>query len=197
MNKKILVSFLGFVLMGSVTAQVVGFPDVSENQWYYSYVMKIKDWNVVNGNEDGTFKPSNNINRAEFSKMIVRYDERVDKKIFDAIEDFKELKKEELNNEEEIRGIVPKDLPVVMHLDRDDYETPNVCPESWTEIAYGRIYEDVQNLNRRTCMIQKSCTSLVLRDRDKIPAVCPENWVEADFGRGRKKEQQRVCYICE
>ena len=197
MKKSILVfvvSVFGLVFMATVTARVLGFPDVSEDQWYYKYVMQIKDWNVVNGNDDGTFKPSANINRAEFSKMIVQYDKRVDKKISEAIENIPVPK---IENPPEPVLSETKNLPSIMHFDRDDSETPNLCPEGWKEVAYGRIYENTRSLNRRTCLTQKNCKSLVLRDRDKTPALCPAGWTEGDFGRGKQKENQRVCYICE
>ena len=196
MKIKILVSFLGFILLGTVSAQVLGFPDVSENQWYYKYVMQIKDWNVVNGNDDGTFKPSANINRAEFSKMLVRYDARVDGKISEAIKNISVSNSENKKNSETILS-KNKNLPSIMHFDRHDSQIPNLCPKNWEEISYGRIYENVKSLKRRTCLTQKNCKSLVLRDRDKIPALCPAGWTEADFGQGRQKENQRVCYICE
>ncbi len=189
MKRIILISLAGGILFSVGLAQVLGFPDVTEDQWFYPYVMTIKDWNIVNGNDDGTFKPSNNINRAEFSKMIVRYDERVDQKIFDAVS--------VIATSEALRPKIPVGMPVIMHFDRDDVEIPSLCPVGWDEVNYARIYEGTETLNRRTCMTKKVCTSLVLRDRDKLPALCPAGWSEGDFGRGRKKERVRTCFLCE
>lgn len=165
-------------------AQMVDFPDVQSDQWYYPFVMQIKDWNVVNGNDDGTFAPDRNINRAEFSKMIVRYDERVTSKIDEAILGIDFPEHESTN------------LPSFMHLDRDN-SVPKNCPDGWEEVQYGRIYENDNSLNRRTCMTDQACQVMGLRNRDVEPPDCPANWSEADFGRTDNREEQRVCYICQ
>lgn len=46
------------------------FPDVSEDAWFAPYVCAAKAYNIVQGYPDGTFKPSNVINRAESLKII-------------------------------------------------------------------------------------------------------------------------------
>lgn len=76
-----LISVVLSIFLSPISAQTSSFPDVLENQWFYEYVMTIKDWGIVEGNDDGTFAPARNINRAEFSKMLTLYDERVDQKI--------------------------------------------------------------------------------------------------------------------
>jgi len=47
------------------------FSDVPATHWAYEYVSSLTDKGVINGYEDGTFKPSNNITRAEFIKLMV------------------------------------------------------------------------------------------------------------------------------
>ncbi|MFC1810596.1 S-layer homology domain-containing protein [Patescibacteria group bacterium] len=47
------------------------FNDFDEEQWFTSYVCYAKDQNIINGYPDGTFKPANNINLAEASKILV------------------------------------------------------------------------------------------------------------------------------
>ena len=73
--------FLGLVLASLMTtivgASVASFPDVKSTDWFYDDVMNMVDWGVIEGNDDGTFKPGNNVNRAELSAMWNRYDERV------------------------------------------------------------------------------------------------------------------------
>ena len=46
------------------------FSDVVENEWYVCYVAKALELGIVNGYSDGTFKPGNTINTAEFLKMM-------------------------------------------------------------------------------------------------------------------------------
>jgi hypothetical protein len=47
------------------------FTDVSVNSTYYNALVYLKDAGVVSGYADGSFKPNNTINRAEFTKIIV------------------------------------------------------------------------------------------------------------------------------
>lgn len=46
------------------------FPDVSKDAWFAPFVCTAKAFNIVQGYPDGTFKPSNQINRAEAFKII-------------------------------------------------------------------------------------------------------------------------------
>ena len=71
----ILTSLLGFGVASASSA--ISFPDVDSTDWFYDDVMSMVDWGVIQGNDDGTFKPENNVNRAELSAMWNRYDERV------------------------------------------------------------------------------------------------------------------------
>lgn len=47
------------------------FSDVSLNQQNAIAIKYLKNKNIITGNPDGTFKPNNNVNRAELSKLIV------------------------------------------------------------------------------------------------------------------------------
>lgn len=49
----------------------ISFPDVKEGDWFYSYVQTGVANTIVSGNPDGTFRPANAVNRAEFAKMVV------------------------------------------------------------------------------------------------------------------------------
>ena len=54
----------------SETPQKV-FSDVEENTWFSGYVQGLKDAKVVSGYSDNSYKPNNNVNRAEAVKMIL------------------------------------------------------------------------------------------------------------------------------
>ncbi len=47
------------------------FSDVSSSDWHWKYVEKAHDLGIINGYDDGTFKPNQEINRAEALKIIV------------------------------------------------------------------------------------------------------------------------------
>jgi len=46
------------------------FPDVSLSDWFYNYVITAKDARIIDGYEDGTFKPAQIQNLAETLKVI-------------------------------------------------------------------------------------------------------------------------------
>jgi len=47
------------------------FSDLPATHWATSCVEKLVDKGIVSGNPDGTFKPDRNVNRAEFTKMLI------------------------------------------------------------------------------------------------------------------------------
>lgn len=53
------------------SSTVIDFPDVHSTDWFYGYVKKGVEKDVVRGYDDGTFKPANNINVAESLKIIL------------------------------------------------------------------------------------------------------------------------------
>lgn len=53
------------------------FSDVDANHWAKAYVGACKDAGLINGYEDGTFRPSNNITRAEAVTILNRISNRV------------------------------------------------------------------------------------------------------------------------
>lgn len=64
-----------FMLFGHVTqvfSQEQKFSDIPLNHWAAEYIYELSDLGVTTGYQDGTYKPNNNIIRAESSVMIVR-----------------------------------------------------------------------------------------------------------------------------
>jgi rare lipoprotein A len=53
---------------------LVQFNDIFKAQWYFPYLKKAVEMGVVKGYEDGTFKPTQIVNRAESYKMIMESD---------------------------------------------------------------------------------------------------------------------------
>lgn len=47
------------------------FRDVSKDHWAFVYIADLADRGVINGYEDGSFKPSKTVTRAEWSKIMV------------------------------------------------------------------------------------------------------------------------------
>ncbi len=68
--KKIIVILL-FLIVLSTICYGASFTDLSENHWAYNNVSRLVDYGIISGYQDGSFKPSNPITRAEFAKMVV------------------------------------------------------------------------------------------------------------------------------
>ena len=50
----------------------IAFSDISENDWYSNSVQHLAELGIVEGYSDGTYKPNNNVNRAEMAVMMDR-----------------------------------------------------------------------------------------------------------------------------
>ena len=54
------------------TAETIKFPDVLKSAKYATAVEVLNKLSIINGYEDGTFKPENNVSRAEFAALLLR-----------------------------------------------------------------------------------------------------------------------------
>ena len=54
-----------------VAAFAADYPDVPNTANYYQAVNELSALNVINGYDDGTFKPEENVTRAQIAKMVV------------------------------------------------------------------------------------------------------------------------------
>lgn len=74
--KKTVALLITFLLTASMAVAVsaVNFSDLAAEHWAYNNVMTLVNEGTVNGYEDGTFKPSKTVTRAEFVKMIGKWD---------------------------------------------------------------------------------------------------------------------------
>jgi len=81
MKKILLSAVLTISLIGQTASAATGtspaFSDVNENTTYVSSISWMADNNVIEGYPDGTFKPDQCVNRAEFLKMLFLTDENV------------------------------------------------------------------------------------------------------------------------
>ncbi len=61
-----------FALMPVRAAQAKIFPDVAANHWAAAQIKELSEQGVIVGYPDGTFKPDNNVTRAEFAVMAIK-----------------------------------------------------------------------------------------------------------------------------
>jgi S-layer homology domain len=64
------------IVMGALEMDFGGtysqdFPDVLSDKWYFPYVMAGFETGIIDGYDDGTFRPGENVNLAELLKIIV------------------------------------------------------------------------------------------------------------------------------
>lgn len=185
---KVFVSLaVGLILGLSFTglAQTLSFPDVEPSDWFYPHVEEIKNWRIVEGNEDGTFAPARNINRAEFSKMLTLYDLRVDSKITQALD---LLPKPE--------PVITQTLPTTMMLESNNPSSlPPECPAGWESVDSQIVFNLENNNIRRTCLTPQRCEILHLEAR-QVPGLCPDGWTEAHYGEFNSRNNRRTCFVC-
>ncbi len=73
MKKMILLSFLGLGLFGfGIISGGVLFSDVKVEDWFYNDVMNLVDNGIIKGHGDGTFKPHEQVTRAQLSTILNR-----------------------------------------------------------------------------------------------------------------------------
>jgi predicted outer membrane repeat protein len=64
--------------MDSDSDYTVSFPDVDADAWYKSQVGFMEQYGIIEGYEDGTFRPENPITRAEFAVIASKFDKLSD-----------------------------------------------------------------------------------------------------------------------
>jgi hypothetical protein len=64
--------------MDSDSDYTVSFPDIDADAWYKSQVGFMEQYGIVEGYEDGTFRPENPITRAEFAVIASKFDKLSD-----------------------------------------------------------------------------------------------------------------------
>ncbi len=76
--KRVITLILSLCLIMSmcVCVNAVAFSDLADNHWAYKNIMSLVNEGTINGYEDGTFKPSKTVTRAEFAKMIGKWDQK-------------------------------------------------------------------------------------------------------------------------
>jgi hypothetical protein len=65
-----LVKILNQVFLFNEKQETSMFSDVTENDWFYEYIVAAQEAGYVDGYPDGTFKPNGLITRQEFCKML-------------------------------------------------------------------------------------------------------------------------------
>lgn len=77
MKKNVIKLFLGlfafaFAFMPVSAQQAKLFPDVAADHWAAKQIKELSQSGVIVGYPDGTFKPDDNVSRAEFACMVIR-----------------------------------------------------------------------------------------------------------------------------
>ena len=71
MKIKVLISSIVVIGFSFNFTFASSFSDLSSSHANYDAIEYVKSNNIVNGYEDGSFKPNDSINRAEFTKIVI------------------------------------------------------------------------------------------------------------------------------
>jgi len=63
----------------NITSGSTNYSDVNSSDWYTKYVAFVTDNKIMEGYEDGSFRPNDKITRAEFTTVVARYNSLADK----------------------------------------------------------------------------------------------------------------------
>lgn len=72
MNKLFKILLITMLLVFCMVNSVNAFPDVSDSHWAAPQIKLLSEQGVIVGYPDGTFKPDENVTRAEFASMAIR-----------------------------------------------------------------------------------------------------------------------------
>ena len=70
MKKSLMLILIGVLVLIPMVVNAA-FPDVASTHWAAGFINELTDKGVINGYNDGTFKPENTLTKGEFLKLIV------------------------------------------------------------------------------------------------------------------------------
>ena len=70
MKKIVSILLVAVFMFSAISVSAADFFDLSQDHWAYEAVQYVASKGVINGYEDGSFRPSNVVTRAEFVKLI-------------------------------------------------------------------------------------------------------------------------------
>lgn len=59
------------LIFACVPIYAITFSDLTESHWAYNNIMKLTNEGVINGYQDGTFRPQNMVTYGEFMKLVI------------------------------------------------------------------------------------------------------------------------------
>lgn len=79
--KKIISLIMSLIMIMSlcVCVTAASFSDISADHWAYQNIKTLVDEGTINGYNDGTFRPNKSVTRAEFVKMLGKWDKKSEK----------------------------------------------------------------------------------------------------------------------
>ena len=63
----------------NIPTSTIKYGDVNSSDWYTKYIAFVTDNKIMEGYEDGSFRPNDNITRAEFIAVVAKYNSLTDK----------------------------------------------------------------------------------------------------------------------
>ena len=70
MKKYVMLILIGIMMLIPMVV-CASFPDVATNHWAAGYIEELTNKGVINGYNDGSFRPDNTLTKGEFLKLII------------------------------------------------------------------------------------------------------------------------------
>ncbi len=77
---------ISIIMSLGVFVSAVNFSDLADEHWAYASIKTLVEEGTINGYEDGTFKPNKSVTRAEFVKMLGKWNQKYQGKYNDISE---------------------------------------------------------------------------------------------------------------
>lgn len=70
-RKIVIILSIAMIMCNNLHVLALFFSDLTPSHWAYENIMGLVEKNVINGYQDGTYRPENEVTRGEFFKLIV------------------------------------------------------------------------------------------------------------------------------
>lgn len=196
--KRILSFVICFVMVMSMSICVSAkdFSDLSADHWAYANIQTLISEGTINGYEDGTFKPSKEVTRAEFVKMLGKWDQKSNKEYSDLPDSHWAYEYIIWSGLDSVGSSIQPDTPIkrsdVINLiwKRNGSPKHNLAPRaiilqgtnadatSWAYTIGLMKGDDGVNLRLNSSLTRAEAATLIVRSRDVVKANVKNNFID-------------------
>jgi len=177
-----------------------GFSDLSSDHWAYNNIQTLVSEGTINGYEDGTFKPSKTVTRAEFVKMLGKWNQQYTGSYSDLSEEHWAYEYIMWSGLESVGSVIYPDTPIrrsdVINLiwKRNGSPKHDLAPDaiiaqgtnpdatSWAYTIGLMKGDDGLNLRLDSSLTRAEAATLIVRSRQVVAANAQNNFIDVVSG---------------